>query len=127
MPKPIQRADDFEKRRKHLKNYNDAELKAYFWELAEKVVEPLIDLARTHTTPAIERSVLLRMGFSSLEAKGIVEKAIANNLISKGAGHVVFKYSRHTGKSIREAGLALLNDEGWDEVKQSFEVQHESK
>ena len=90
------------------------------------MVDPLIELARTHTTPAIERSVLLRMCFSSLEAKGIVEKTIANNLISKGAGHTVFRYSRLTGKSIREAGLTLLNDEGWDEVKQSFEVKHEA-
>lgn len=121
------RKDDFEIRREHLKHLSDAELKDYFWSLTEKVVDPLIEIAKTHTTPAIERSVLLRMGFSSLEAKGIVEKTIENGLIGKGAGHVVFRYSRLTGKPLREAGLELLEGKGWDEVKQSFEVKHESK
>jgi len=36
------------------------------------VVDPLLEYGRTHTTPSIERSVLLRMGFSSLEAKPLV-------------------------------------------------------
>ena len=116
------RSDNFEKRSEHLKNLSDEELKNYFWELAEKAVNPLIVLAKNNTSPSIERSVLLRMGFSSIEAKSIVEKVIDNNLIRKGAGHVVFRYSKLNNISIREAGLKLMNDQGWDEVKQSFKV-----
>ena len=122
MDRITSRNDDFEKRRQHLRSMTDDELKAYFWELTDKAVSPLINLARTHTTPAIERSVLLRMGFSSIEAKGIVEKVIAYNLIGKGAGHVVYRYAKIANVAIRIAGLALLNDEGWDKVIKSFEV-----
>lgn len=64
----LRREDDFEQRRAHLKNLSDAELKDLFWKLTEQVVDPLLDLAKTHTSPSVERSVLLRMGFSSLEA-----------------------------------------------------------
>jgi D-ornithine 4,5-aminomutase subunit alpha len=80
----------------------------------------LIELARTHTSPAIERSVLLRMGFSSIEAKALVEKTLSHDLISKGAGHVVYRYSLITGLPIRDAGLLLLEDVGWDQVETSF-------
>ena len=57
-----ERADDFSVRRARLQKMSDEELHAYFWSLAEKIVAPLIAEARTHTTPSIERSVLLRMG-----------------------------------------------------------------
>ncbi len=116
------RKDDYEIRRKHLENFSDEELKKRFWDLAEKAVDPLISLAYKNTTPAIERSVLLRMGFSSLEAKDIVEKVINNGLIGKGAGHVVYRLSKLNNISIREAGMKLINNEGFDKVKESFGV-----
>ena len=65
----IERPDDFAKRRQHLQRLSDAELHNYFWQLVDQIVAPLIEEARTHTSPSIERSVLLRMGFSSIEAK----------------------------------------------------------
>ena len=114
------RKDDFQKRRKHLDALSDYELKEYFWQLAEQVVHPLLDLAKTHTTPSIERSILLRMGFSSIEAKGIVQQVIANDFIGKGAGHVVYRYSKLANISIKEAGLALLDGNGFEELKKSF-------
>lgn len=114
----------YEERSKHLKNMSDEELKEYFWKLTEQVVDPLIDLATSHTSPAIERSILLRMGFSSLEAKNITDKVIDYNLIAKGAGHVVYRYSKLANLNIREAGLKLLNDQGWSEVLNSFGVIH---
>ena len=40
---PIKREDDFEERRSHLKDLSDEELKERFWELTEKLVDPLID------------------------------------------------------------------------------------
>lgn len=122
MDKINTRPDDFEERREHLKNLSDEELHDYFWKLAEQVVSPLIDLAYTHTTPSIERSVLLRMGFSSLEAKTLVDKVIDHHLIGKGAGHVVYKLAKLKGISIREAGLALIEDKYWEEVLEGFGV-----
>lgn len=119
----LTRDDDFEMRREHLKNLNDEELKAYFWELAEKIVNPLLELAKKNTTPAIERSVLLRMGFSSLEAKILVEKVIDHNLISKGAGHVVYIAAKLSSTDLRTAGTNLINDQGWNELLEYFEVK----
>lgn len=117
------RTDDFEKRRAHLKNLTDQDLKDKFWSLAEKTVNPMIDLAYKNTTPAIERSVVLRMGFSSLEAKDIVEKTIKHGLISKGAGHVIYRLSQLEKTDIRTAGLELIKDNGWQKVKESFGVK----
>ncbi|NLF49105.1 MAG: ornithine aminomutase, partial [Acholeplasmataceae bacterium] len=83
------RHDDYLSRKAHLEGLTDQQLKDYFWRLVDQAVTPLVDLAKTHTSPAIERSILLRMGFSSLEAKALVDKSIAYGLIKKGAGHVV--------------------------------------
>lgn len=113
----LKREDDFTTRREHLKNLSDAELRTYFWELVEKTVDPLIDMARTHTTPSVERSVLLRMGFSSIEAKPLVEMAIDRELIGKGVGHLVYKVSKENNLSIRDAGLAMLDGQYWDTLK----------
>ncbi|MGE4572028.1 MAG: ornithine aminomutase subunit alpha [Candidatus Izemoplasmatales bacterium] len=123
MNKRPTRSDDYEVRRQHLKNLSEDELKKRFWELAEKTVNPLIDLAYKNTSPAIERSIVLRMGFSSLEAKDLVEKTLKHNLITKGAGHVIYRLSQLEKISIREAGMKLINDQGWTLVKESFEVK----
>ncbi|MEW5785537.1 MAG: D-ornithine 4,5-aminomutase subunit OraS, partial [Bacillota bacterium] len=69
----MKREDDYGRRRTGLQNLDDAQLAQRFWSLTDAVVEPLLDLARSHTSPSIERSVLLRMGFSSLEAAQIVQ------------------------------------------------------
>ena len=90
----LKREDDFEIRRQHLADLTNEELKQRFWELAEKTVDPLLEMARTHTSPSIERSVLLRMGFSSIEAKPLVEGAIDRGLIGKGVGHIVYRISK---------------------------------
>lgn len=123
MEKLMTRNDDFETRSKHLKDLTDEELKLRFWSLADEVVEPLIKLAKTYTSPAIERSVLLRMGFSSLEAKAIVDKVIDFGLIGKGAGHVVYKAAKLKSISIREAGLKLIEGEFWEDILTSFGVK----
>ncbi|MGE5592693.1 MAG: ornithine aminomutase subunit alpha [Betaproteobacteria bacterium] len=114
------RPDDFEERRRHLAGMSDEELARYFWELADKVVQPLVELARTHTSPSIERSVLLRMGFSSLEAKAIVDRCVERGLLGKGAGHVVWKLASARGMSVREAGVALAEGKMWDEAASLF-------
>lgn len=116
----MSRIDDFKDRRQHLTNLSDEELEAKFWELAEKIVEPIVELAYTNTTPSIERSVLLRMGFSSVEAKTIVDNAIDRGLIGKGAGHIVYRVSKENNLSIREAGLNLVEGKYWDDIVKSF-------
>jgi D-ornithine 4,5-aminomutase subunit alpha len=116
----MKRTDDYEVRREHIKNLTDDELKKKFWDLAEKVVEPMLELGYKNTTPAIERSILLRMGFSSLEVKPIVEGVIKKGLMGKGAGNVVWRLSKKLGVSVREAGLSLSEGKNWDEVEKLF-------
>ncbi|MDD4504236.1 MAG: ornithine aminomutase subunit alpha [Clostridiaceae bacterium] len=116
----MKRADDYQIRREHLKNLSDDELKKKFWELAEKVVEPMLDLGYKNTTPAIERSILLRMGFSSLEVKPIIEGVMRKGLMRKGAGNIVWRLSKKLGVSVREAGLNLSEGKYWDEVDSLF-------
>ncbi|MGI6345310.1 MAG: ornithine aminomutase subunit alpha [Bacillota bacterium] len=116
----MQRKDDFAERRRHLANLSDEELRQRFWQLADAIVEPLIDLARQNTSPSIERSVLLRMGLSSLEADELVKRVIDHGLLSKGAGHVVYIIARTQGVTAREAAEQLLRGEGWDVVLRHF-------
>ncbi len=105
----LKRADDFPTRRRHLEQMSDDELHAYFWALAARLVAPLVEQARSHTTPSIERSVLLRMGFSSLEAKAIVDVLQAASLLGRGAGRVVLELARTHGVSVAEAGRGLVD------------------
>ncbi|AUD65178.1 ornithine aminomutase [Tenericutes bacterium MZ-XQ] len=114
------RKDDFEQRRKHLKDMSDQDLKTYFYKLLDEMIDPILDLAYTHTSPSIERSVLLRMGFSSIEAKAIVDLILENNLIEHGAGHVVYKYAQKHQLNMREAGLKLLETHNLDDIKEDF-------
>ncbi|SCG83227.1 D-ornithine aminomutase S component [Proteiniborus sp. DW1] len=116
----MKRKDDFETRRQHLKDLSEEQLEARFWELAEKIVNPLVELAEKHTSPSIERSVLLRMGFSSIEATAIVNGAIDRGLLGKGVGHLVYRLSKDYSLSIREAGLKLAEGQMWDEIMKIF-------
>ena len=116
----MQRANDFEVRKKHLENMTDEELDEYFWELANRIVEPLVELAKTHTSPSIERSVLLRMGFNSLQAKELVKRIHEKGLLGKGAGNVILKLSEKKGLNYIEAGKALIEGKYWDEVEKMF-------
>jgi D-ornithine 4,5-aminomutase subunit alpha len=95
---------------------SDPELHAYFWELADKIVAPLVEEARTHTSPSIERSVLLRMGFSSIEARDLVSGMDKRRLLGLGAGRLVLELAQAKGVSVREAGLLLLQGSFWEEL-----------
>ncbi len=118
----MKRADDFQERRKQLANLTDQELYQRFWELTEQVVDPLLVLGKKNTTPSIERSVLLRMGISSLDAKPIVEGCIDRGLMGKGAGHVVYKFAKAKNIPIKEAGTMLAQGKGWDEAAALFKA-----
>jgi D-ornithine 4,5-aminomutase subunit alpha len=120
----MKRIDDFDKRREHLKDLSDSELYERFWTLTEQIVKPLVDLAYTNTSPAVERSVLLRMGFSSIEAGNIVKQGMKWKLLGKGLGNVVLTYSKMRNISYLDAGKELNRGIGWDKV---HEVMRASK
>lgn len=100
---------------------SDEELYSYFWELAGKIVDPLVQAGKIYTTPAIERSVLLRMGFSSLEAQALVQGIMEHQLLPHGAGNLVWRLSETLDLNIREAGLELIEGRHWDEAAKLFE------
>lgn len=77
----MKRDDDYQVRRQSVANLSDKELEQRFWQLAEQIVDPLLKLGYENTSPAIERSVLLRMGFSSIEAKAIADGCVEHNLL----------------------------------------------
>lgn len=116
----MKREDDFIIRRQHLEGLSEAELDARFWELLEKIVTPMVDMAGKYTSPSIERSILLRMGFSSLEAKSIADKVIELGLLGKGAGNVVYRLARKSKVGIHDAGTAIIDGGSDDEIKGLF-------
>jgi D-ornithine 4,5-aminomutase subunit alpha len=96
---------------------SDDELHSYFWSLVEQLTAPLIEEARTHTSPAIERSVLLRMGFSSVECKALVDAFARRNLLAQGTGRLILQLASAKDISVREAGEALLQNRCWEELE----------
>lgn len=101
----------FEQRRAELSQLSDEQLKARFWELCHQVVAPVVELARTHTSPSIERAVLLRMGVDSLSSQGVVERIHQAGLLGKGAGHVLLRLADQLGTDVRGAASAILADQ----------------
>lgn len=116
----MKRADDFAERRKHIANLSDDELYERFWDLTTQVVQPMLDLGKKNTTPSVERSVLLRMGISSMDTKVIVEGCMDRGLMGKGAGHVVYKLAEAKDISVKEAGEMLAEGKGWEEAAALF-------
>lgn len=116
----MKREDDFASRREHLRALSDEELSARFWALTEEMVDPLLKLGYENTSPAIERSVLLRMGFSSIEAKSIVDGCMEHSLLGHGAGNVVYKLAKARNTDVRSAGLALIENDLFDEAAKLF-------
>ena len=100
----------FEERRKKYQEMSDEQLKTQFWALCDQIVEPIVDLARTHTSPSIERSVLLRMGIDSQTAHGVVDRVYQAGLLGKGAGHVLLRLAARQGVDVKAAAQAILDD-----------------
>ena len=99
-----------QKRREELKKLSDEQLKKRFWELCEKAVQPMVDLARTHTSPSIERAVLLRMGIDSLTAKGVVERCTEMGILGHGAGSALLKVSERDRIDLRVAAQKVAGN-----------------
>ncbi len=115
-----QRADDFAERRRHLESLNEEQLTQRFWDLTGQIVSPLLELARTHTTPSIERSVLLRLGIASPDTQAIVKGALDRGLLGHGAGHCVWRYAQLVNIPVAQAAQRLAEGEGWDQLRTYF-------
>lgn len=113
----VPRPDDFAERRKRLRALSDDELHIRFWNLVGKIVDPVVEEARTHTTPSIERSVLLRMGFSSIEAQALVKQLGERGLLGHGAGRLILELALKKKLPVRKAGGALLEGRYWEELE----------
>lgn len=100
----------FLKRRSELEKLSDNELKELFWQLADRVVEPMIDYGKKYTSPSIERSVLLRMGIDSITSQAVVKNINEAGLLGKGAGKIVLDVSKKTGISIIQAAKQISED-----------------
>jgi D-ornithine 4,5-aminomutase subunit alpha len=100
----------FEELQARLHTLSDEALRARFWELCDQVVSPIAELARTHTSPSIERSVLLRMGVDSQSALTVVTRINQAGLIGKGAGHVLLKLAEKHQVDVVKAAALILND-----------------
>jgi D-ornithine 4,5-aminomutase subunit alpha len=83
------REDTFDHAHQYLMGLTDEELQVRFWDLTQEIVDPLVELARTHTSPSIERSVLMRMGIDSQTCGAVVAECEKRGLLGHGAGHVV--------------------------------------
>ena len=105
-----ERVARFEDLRAELATLDDDALKARFWQLCEEVMTPVVDFSRTHTTPSIERSVLLRMGIDSVTTHAVVENVLNAGLLGKGAGHAVLRLSRRDGIDLRAAAQRIADD-----------------
>lgn len=110
------RADEYLAWRTHLAEYSDEQLETTFWDLVEQIVDPLVDLARTHTSPSIERSVLMRMGIDSPTCNAVVNEVDKRGLLGHGAGHVVYHCACEWGVDVRAAAAKLARGEGWETV-----------
>lgn len=109
----MERADDFAERRSHLIGLSDAELRDRFWSLINQLIDPILEEGRTHTSPSIERSVVMRMGFSTIEAKAIVDAAAERGKLGHGVGKIILETAQREKLELHEAGRALAEGRLW--------------
>ena len=118
------RADEYLAWRTHLADLSEEQLEARFWELVDEITDPLIELARTHTSPSIERSVLMRMGVDSPTGNGVVNELDKRGLLGHGAGHVVLHCAQQWKVDVRAAASRLAAGDGWDAVEKKWGGRH---
>jgi D-ornithine 4,5-aminomutase subunit alpha len=118
------REDTYQQDRAHLAGLTDEQLAARFWALAEGAVAPLVELARTHTSPSIERSVLMRMGIDSRTCMAVVAECEKRALLGHGAGQIVLQCATAQNVSVVEAARLLAAGEAWDTVESKWGAPH---
>jgi D-ornithine 4,5-aminomutase subunit alpha len=122
----MHRDSDYQVRRKHLEGLSEGELDKKFWELANQIVKPLVEMAHGHTSPSIERSVLLRLGFDSMSAGVLVKRVEELGLLGHGAGNVLLKLSHAMGTDIQVASEIILTEAGGAKARELFLASEES-
>ena len=112
------REDTFDHAHQYLMGLTDEELQMRFWHLTQEIVDPLVELARTHTSPSIERSVLMRMGIDTPTCVAVVGECEKRGLLGHGAGHVVLVVMQALEVDAPAAALRLADGdaEAWDIV-----------
>jgi len=110
------RKDVYLEWRGHLAGLDDEALEVRFWTLVNEITDPLIELARTHTSASIERSVLMRMGIDSRTCMAAVTEIDNRGLLGHGAGNVVLHCATEWGVDVREAAARLTAGDGWETV-----------
>ncbi|MBU4556569.1 MAG: ornithine aminomutase subunit alpha [Actinobacteria bacterium] len=110
------REDTFDHAHQYLSGLTDEELQMRFWHLTEEIVEPLVELARTHTSPSIERSVLMRMGIDTPTCVAVVAECETRGLLGHGAGHVVLVCMQAWDVDAPTAARKLAAGNGWETV-----------
>jgi D-ornithine 4,5-aminomutase subunit alpha len=118
------REDTYLQDRAHLAGLTDEQLEARFWTLSEQIVEPLVELARTHTSPSIERSVLMRMGIDSRTCMAVASECEKRGLLGHGVGQVVAHCATTWRCPVPEAARRLAAGEGWETVEQKWGAPH---
>ena len=96
----------------------DEHIHKEFWKSGQSSDDSLSDFAHTCTSPHVECSSLVAMGFSDDEAQAIIKGAIKYRIICKGCSHVVLELRRARGIGLREAGLLLAagDESAWTEA-----------
>ncbi len=112
------REDTFDHAHQYLSGLTDEELQMRFWHLAQEIVDPLVELARTHTSPSIERSVLMRMGIDTPTCVAVVGECEKRGLLGHGAGHVVLVVMQALDVDAPEGARKLADGDAvaWDVV-----------
>jgi D-ornithine 4,5-aminomutase subunit alpha len=118
------REDTYLQDRAHLAGLTDEQLEARFWALSEQIVAPLVELARTHTSPSIERSVLMRMGIDSRTCMAVASECEKRGLLGHGVGQVVAHCATTWRCPAPEAARRLAAGEGWETVEQKWGALH---
>lgn len=108
----MHRDSDYESRRRPLTKLSEDELDKRFWELANTIVRPLVELAYGNTSPSIERSVLLRLGFDSMAAVRVVKRIEELGLLGHGAGNVLLKLARAMNIELLQAAEVMATEDG---------------
>lgn len=111
-----ERVDVYTSRRRALASVSGEEPQETFWKLSGEAVDTMVEEARTHTTPSIERAVLLHMGFDSSESARLVEWMEELNLLGQGAAQLIQALAKQKKLTMREAGMALLGGKYWDQL-----------
>jgi D-ornithine 4,5-aminomutase subunit alpha len=116
------REDTFEHAHQYLSGLTDEELQMRFWHLTQEIVDPLVELARTHTSPSIERSVLMRMGIDTPTCVAVVAECEKRGLLGHGAGHVVLVVMQALDVDAPSAALRLVDGdtEAWTVVDEKW-------